>query len=95
MLRSLGGGDGRPASKVVAPSLPNYCFSDGVKKPGFVELKHYAETCNKLMHKLGYKEDVFQRGDWGLTSTCSRDEQRTLWIYIQACRTKNYVQTWY
>ncbi|KAL2065585.1 hypothetical protein VTL71DRAFT_3255 [Oculimacula yallundae] len=64
MLGSLKGGDGKPAFNVVAPSLPNYCFSEGVKKPGF-ELKHYAETCNKLMHKLGYKEYVVQGGDWG------------------------------
>jgi hypothetical protein len=26
------GGDGKPAFEVVAPSLPNYCFSGGVKK---------------------------------------------------------------
>jgi len=32
MLPLLKGGDGKPAFHVVAPSLPNYCFSEGVKK---------------------------------------------------------------
>lgn len=64
MLGSLKGGDGKPAFNVVAPSLPNYCFSDGVRKPGF-EIKQYAETCHKLMLKLGYEKYVVQGGDWG------------------------------
>lgn len=50
-----GGGDGAPAFHVVAPSLPNFGFSDGVKKRGFA-LPQYAETCNKLMIQLGYDE---------------------------------------
>lgn len=32
ILPLLKGGEGRPAFHVVAPSLPNYCFSGGVKK---------------------------------------------------------------
>ena len=46
-------GSKAPAFHVVAPSLPNYGFSDGVKKRGFA-LRQYAETCNKLMLQLGY-----------------------------------------
>ena len=42
-----------PAFHVVAPSLPNYGFSQGVRKKGF-GLKQYAETCHELMLKLGY-----------------------------------------
>lgn len=49
------GRDGAPAFHVVAPSLPNFGFSDGVKKRGFA-LPQYAETCNKLMIQLGYDE---------------------------------------
>jgi hypothetical protein len=46
--------DGAPAFHVVAPSLPNFVFSQGVKKRGF-GLAQYAEVCHKLMLKLGYK----------------------------------------
>jgi len=53
MLPLLKGGDGRPAFHVVAPSLPNFGFSDGVRKKGFA-LPQYAETCHKLMLSLGY-----------------------------------------
>jgi hypothetical protein len=49
-------GDGKsPAFHIVAPSLPNFGFSSGVKKPGF-NLEQYAEVCNKLMLQLGYNE---------------------------------------
>ncbi|KAI4870792.1 alpha/beta-hydrolase [Hypoxylon rubiginosum] len=60
------GGDGvnTPAFDVVAPSLPNFGFSQGTKKRGFA-LEQYAETVNKLMLKLGYKEYATQGGDWG------------------------------
>lgn len=51
-----------PAFHVVAPSLPNYGFSDGVKKGGFA-LKQYAETCHNLMLQLGYD----QYGEPGLS----------------------------
>jgi pimeloyl-ACP methyl ester carboxylesterase len=42
-----------PSFHVVAPSLPNYGFSDGVTKRGF-SIPQYAETVHKLMLKLGY-----------------------------------------
>ncbi|KAF3760713.1 alpha/beta-hydrolase [Cryphonectria parasitica EP155] len=41
------------AFHVVAPSLPNYGFSDGVKKRGF-NICHYGFVLNKLMLGLGY-----------------------------------------
>ena len=48
--------DGKqPAFHIVAPSLPNFGFSQSVKQKGFM-LPQYAETCHKLMLKLGYKE---------------------------------------
>ena len=47
------GGKDTPAFHVVAPSLPNYGFSSGTKKKGF-GLPQYAETCHKLMLKLGF-----------------------------------------
>ena len=54
LLAKQDGGKG-PAFHVVAPSLPNFGFSDGVKKRGFA-LKQYAETCHKLMLQLGYDQ---------------------------------------
>jgi pimeloyl-ACP methyl ester carboxylesterase len=39
----------------VAPSLPNFGFSDGVKKRGF-GIPQYAETLHKLMLNLGYSK---------------------------------------
>ena len=53
LLPLLSGKDGSPAFHVVAPSLPNFGFSDGVTKQGFC-LPQYAEACHKLMLKLGY-----------------------------------------
>lgn len=44
-----------PAFHVVAPSLPNYGFSQRTSKRGF-GLPQYAETCHKLMLKLGYNK---------------------------------------
>ncbi|KAJ8131652.1 hypothetical protein O1611_g1973 [Lasiodiplodia mahajangana] len=60
------GGDGiqYPAFDLVAPSLPNFGFSEGPRTRGFT-LAQYAETLNKLMLKLGYNEYVTQGGDWG------------------------------
>jgi pimeloyl-ACP methyl ester carboxylesterase len=40
---------------VVAPSLPNFGFSEGVKKRGF-DLTKYAEAVHKVMIKLGYEK---------------------------------------
>jgi hypothetical protein len=51
-----------PAFHVVALSLPNYGFSEGSKKKGFA-IEQYAETCHKLMLKLGYNEYVTQGGN--------------------------------
>lgn len=67
ILGPLGDGDGvnTPAFHIVAPSLPNFGFSEGTKKRGF-SLSQYAETMNKLMLKLGYDEYVTQGGESAL-----------------------------
>ncbi|KAH7198320.1 Alpha/Beta hydrolase protein [Fusarium flagelliforme] len=57
-----------PSFHVVAPSLPNHCFSDGVSKRGF-GIPRYGETMHKLMLKLGYDKYVTQGGDWGYIIT--------------------------
>ncbi|KAL8925400.1 MAG: hypothetical protein Q9208_003492 [Pyrenodesmia sp. 3 TL-2023] len=57
-----------PSFHVVAPSHPNFGFSSGVTKRGF-SLPQYAETCHKLMVKLGYPQYVTQGGDWGCMIT--------------------------
>jgi len=44
-----------PAYDVVAPSLPNFGFSEGPSKPGF-GAEQYAECMHKLMLKLGYNK---------------------------------------
>lgn len=49
---------------MVAPSLPNYGFSQVTSKPGF-GLAQYAEVCHKLMVQLGYGKYATQGGDWG------------------------------
>ena len=41
------------AFHVVAPSLPNYGFSGGVRQKGF-SLPQYAESMHKTMLSLGY-----------------------------------------
>lgn len=64
MLPLLKGGDGKPAFHVVAPSMANYTFSQGVFKRGFGIAK-YAEACHKVMLALGYDQYVTQGGDWG------------------------------
>jgi pimeloyl-ACP methyl ester carboxylesterase len=50
-----------PAFHIVAPSLPNFGFSQGTKKRGFA-MEQYAETMNNLMAKLGYDQYVTQGG---------------------------------
>ncbi len=55
LMPLLQGENGSPAFHIVAPSLPNFGFSSGVNKRGF-GLAKYAETCHKLMLKLGYEE---------------------------------------
>ncbi|KAF7555004.1 hypothetical protein G7Z17_g2466 [Cylindrodendrum hubeiense] len=57
-----------PSFHVVAPSLPNFGFSDGVTKKGF-SIPQYAETLHNLMIKLGYNKYVTQGGDWGFIIT--------------------------
>lgn len=44
-----------PAFHVVAPSLSNFGFSEGVKTKGFA-IAQYAEACHNLMLELGYDE---------------------------------------
>ena len=55
LLPLLQGDVESPAFHVVAPSLPNFGFSSGLKKRGFA-LAQYAETCHKVMLKLGYEQ---------------------------------------
>lgn len=64
----LKGGDGKPAFNVVAPSLPNFGFSQKILKPGFA-LSQYAEVCHNLMISLGYSKYATQGGDWGFYIT--------------------------
>jgi pimeloyl-ACP methyl ester carboxylesterase len=65
LLEPLSKGDGSgPAFDVVAPSLPNFGFSEGTRRTGFA-IERYAETLHKLMLQLGYTEYVTQGGDWG------------------------------
>ncbi|KAM3084785.1 hypothetical protein ACMFMG_003239 [Clarireedia jacksonii] len=59
---------GCPSFDVIAPSLPNFAFSSGVKKRGFA-LAQYAEALHKLMLSLGYEQYVTQAGDWGFWIT--------------------------
>ncbi|KAL6822840.1 alpha/beta-hydrolase [Trichoderma sp. SZMC 28015] len=61
-------GDDVPSFHVVAPSLPNFGFSDKATKKAF-GLKQYAETMHKVMLKLGYDKYVTQGGDWGYMVT--------------------------
>ncbi|KAM0723173.1 hypothetical protein Q7P37_001373 [Cladosporium fusiforme] len=53
---------------VVAPSLPNFGWSEGPTRKGFA-LREYAETCHRLMLSLGYTQYVTQGGDWGFYIT--------------------------
>lgn len=49
------GGEDVPSFHVVAPSLPNFGFSQRIDKTGF-DLGKYAEVLHKLMKKLGFDE---------------------------------------
>ncbi|KAJ4296782.1 hypothetical protein N0V90_006830 [Kalmusia sp. IMI 367209] len=64
LLPLLKGGDDKPAFHIIAPSLPNFGFSQRITKPGFA-LTQYAQTCHRLMLDLGYSKYVTQGGDWG------------------------------
>ena len=68
ILPLLKGGDGKPAFHVVAPSMPNYCFSGPMLKKGF-SIGRYAEAMHKVMLALGYDQYVTQGGDWGFLIT--------------------------
>lgn len=67
-LLEAGETEGKPAFHIVAPSLPNFGFSQRITKPGFA-LSQYAETCHRLMQDLGYQKYVTQGGDWGFYVT--------------------------
>ncbi|KAF2832980.1 alpha/beta-hydrolase [Ophiobolus disseminans] len=67
-LLEAGEKEGKPAFHIVAPSLPNFGFSQRITKPGFA-LSQYAETCHRLMQDLGYEKYVTQGGDWGFYVT--------------------------
>ncbi|OTB17837.1 hypothetical protein K445DRAFT_315577 [Daldinia sp. EC12] len=67
-LLTAGGGEDEPAFHVVAPSIPNFGFSQGTSKPGF-GIRQHAEVCHKLMLRLGYNKYVTQGGDWGYVIT--------------------------
>lgn len=53
ILPLLADSESDPSFHVVAPSLPNFGFSDGATKPGF-NIPQYAECLHKLMLRLGY-----------------------------------------
>ncbi|TPX07418.1 uncharacterized protein E0L32_002112 [Thyridium curvatum] len=59
---------GQPSFHVVAPSLPNFGFSQRAARRGF-GIPQYAEVCHNLMRKLGYERYVTQGGDWGTPVT--------------------------
>ncbi|KAK4061576.1 uncharacterized protein Triagg1_10285 [Trichoderma aggressivum f. europaeum] len=61
-------GDDVPSFHVVAPSLPNFGFSDKATKKAF-GIQQYAESMHKVMLKLGYDKYVTQGGDWGFLIT--------------------------
>ncbi|USP74430.1 alpha/beta-hydrolase [Curvularia clavata] len=67
-LLTAGEDTDKPAFHIVAPSLPNFGFSQRISKPGFA-LSQYAETCHRLMLDLGYEKYVTQGGDWGFYIT--------------------------
>ncbi|KAK7193571.1 hypothetical protein DPSP01_000125 [Paraphaeosphaeria sporulosa] len=68
LLPLLKGDGDSPAFHIVAPSLPNFGFSQRITKPGFA-LEQYAQTCHRLMLDLGYPKYITQGGDWGFYIT--------------------------
>ena len=77
-----------PSFHVIAPSLPNFGFSQGVAKRGF-GLAQYAQTCHKLMLKLGYKTYVTQGGDWGFWITRAIGR-----LYPDSCKASHLNMIW-
>jgi pimeloyl-ACP methyl ester carboxylesterase len=55
LLPLLGDNSDGPSFHVVAPSLPNFGFSQGASKPGF-GIPQYAEAVHKIMLQLGYDQ---------------------------------------
>jgi len=55
LLPLLQGSATNPAFSIVAPSLPNFGFSSGVRQKGFT-LEEYAKVCHALMLRLGYDQ---------------------------------------
>lgn len=53
---------GQQAYHLVAPSLPGFVFSDGVKGSDF-DLRNMAAVDHKLMQALGYPKYIAQGGD--------------------------------
>lgn len=68
LLPLLKDGANGVAFDVVAPSLPNFGWSEGVSKKEF-GLRQYAECLDGLMRQLGYERYVTQGGDWGMMIT--------------------------
>ncbi|OAQ81300.1 epoxide hydrolase [Purpureocillium lilacinum] len=64
VLRLLTEPEDGPSFHVVAPSLPNFGFSEAPSKRGF-GIAQYAECAHRLMLRLGYDKYVTQGGDWG------------------------------
>lgn len=62
MLPALRNGSNGVSFHVVAPSLPNFGWSQGISRTGFGPAQ-YAETCDQLMQSLGYNQYVTQGGD--------------------------------
>ena len=69
---------------VIAPSLPNFGFSDGTRGRGF-SMEQYAETLHKLMLRLGYEHYVSQGGDWGWYVT-----RAISMLYPQHCKATHF-----
>ncbi|KAF2189680.1 alpha/beta-hydrolase [Zopfia rhizophila CBS 207.26] len=70
LLPLQGPTDKLPAFHIVAPSLPNFGFSQKIIKPGFA-LTQYVEARHSLTFSLGYDKYVTQGGDWGFYITRS------------------------
>ncbi|KAH7324772.1 Alpha/Beta hydrolase protein [Stachybotrys elegans] len=66
--------DDEPSFHVVAPSLPNFGFSQRTSKRGF-GLRQHAEACHKLMLQLGYEKYATQGGDLGFMVTRAMSTQ--------------------
>ncbi|KIW76534.1 hypothetical protein Z517_11280 [Fonsecaea pedrosoi CBS 271.37] len=75
---------GQVSFHVVAPSLPNFGFSEGTRRRGF-SVEQHAETLHKLMERLGYDQYVTQGGDWGYYITRALSA-----LYPRHCRATHF-----